>query len=133
MAGNYGWTYQQILRFYYPGMDLKKVTYTFSLPKALSQSFLATPGPAATPTPRPTAMPLLSTPGPNQFIVAVNNIGVNSYLNMRAEPNTQSSVLRQLYYGQQLIVLEDMGEWLKVQINDLTGYVMRSFVNPLNP
>ena len=131
MAGSYGWNYAQILRFYYPGMDLKTVKYTFKMPPALSQSFLATPGPAATPTPRPTAKPLLSTPAPNQWIAIVNNIGVNSTLNLRAESNTQSAILRQLYYGQQLIVLEDLGDWLHVRTDDITGYVMRSFVNPL--
>ena len=131
MAGNYDWNYLQILRFYYPGMDLKTLNYSFSLPKPLGQSFLSTPAPAATPTPRPTAQPLQTTPGPNQSLVIVDNIGVNSYLNLRAEPNTQSSVTKQLYYGQQLIVLEDLGEWLKVRMDDLTGFVMRSFVNPV--
>jgi len=130
MAGNYDWNYLQILRFYYPGMDLKTLNYTFAMPKALGQTFLSTPAPAATPTPRPTAQPLRSTPGPDQSMVIVNNIGVNSYLNLRAEANTQSAVLRQLYYGQQLIVLQDMGEWLQVRTDDITGYVMRSFVNP---
>lgn len=129
MARDYEWNYKQILRFYYPGMELKTLSYSFSLPKALSMDFLATPGPAATPTPRPTAMPLSQTPAPGEFIVAVTNIGVNSYLNMRAEPNTQSSVLRQLYYGQELIVTKDLGEWLQVRMDDMTGYVMRSFVH----
>ena len=34
----------------------------------------------------------------------ITTIGVNSYLNLRAEPSTQADVLRQLYYGQELIV-----------------------------
>ena len=129
MAGTYHWTYEQILRFYYPGMNLKPVQYSFTLPTPLSQSFLATPGPAATPTPRPTIMPVASTPGPGEYEVKVTNIGVNSYLNLRAEPSTQSDVIRQLYYGQALIVTAEEGDWIAVRTDDLTGYVMKDFVN----
>ncbi|MBR3740301.1 MAG: SpoIID/LytB domain-containing protein [Clostridia bacterium] len=128
MAGAYHWTYDQILRFYYPGMRVETVNYTFTIPTPMARSFLTTPGPAATPTPRPTIQPLTVTPGPGQYIVAVTNIGINSYLNMRAEPSTQAEVLRLLYYGQQLIVLEEGDQWLTVRIDDLTGYVMKDYV-----
>ena len=128
MAGVYHWSFDQILRFYYPGMAVGKAEYTFVMPTPLSSRFLATPGPAATPTPRPTVMPVQSTPGPQEYAVEVTNIGVNSYLNLRAEPNTQSGVLRQLYYGQRLIVTAENGDWLTVRTDDLTGYVMREFV-----
>ena len=131
MAGAYDWTYQQILRFYYPGLEFKALNYAYTLPTPICSYFLATPGPAATPTPRPTLMPVSATPAPGQYLVAVTNIGVNSYLNLRAENNTQSSVLRQLYYGQQLLVIEELGEWLKVQTDDAVGYVMASFVHKI--
>ena len=131
MAGVYHWTYEQILRFYYPGMSLQKMQYTFALPTPLSQRFLATPGPAATPTPRPTLMPQSATPGPGEYRVKVTNIGVNSYLNLRAETNTQSAVLRQLYYGQELLVLRELGDWLMVKTDDAEGYVMAEFVNKI--
>ena len=84
--------------------------------------------PAATPTPRPTLAPLLQTPGPNEYTVKVTNIGATSYLNLRAEPNTKSAVLSQLYYGQPLLVLQEQGEWLQVKTDELTGYVMAEFV-----
>ena len=128
MARLYRWTYDQILRFYYPGMELETVNYTFSMPSKLDSRFLATPGPAATPTPRPTVMPVLTTPGPREYKVRVTNIGVNSYLNLRAQPNTQAEVIRQLYYGQELIVTDEAGDWLTVHTDDLTGYVMKEFV-----
>ena len=128
MAGHYQWTCEQILRFYYPGMTVKAQTYSFVLPAPLSAAFLATPGPAATPTPRPTLMPVSATPGPSEYKVRVTNIGVNSYLNLRAEPSTQADVLRQLYYGQELIVVSENGDWLAVRTDDLNGYVMRDFV-----
>ena len=128
MAAVYHWKYDQILRFYYPGMQVSAVKYTYATPTALDRTFLTTPGPAATPTPRPTPQPLTQTPAPGQYMVSVTNIGVNSYLNMRAAPNTQAEVLRQLYYGQQLIVLEEGEQWLKVALDDLIGYVMKDFV-----
>lgn len=128
MAGAYHWTYDQILRFYYPGMRVEAVSYTYALPTPLERSFLTTPGPAATPTPRPTPQPLTVTPSPGQYRVTVTNIGVNSYLNLRAEPSTQAEVLRQLYYGQELIVLAEVEQWLKVRTDDLTGYVMKDYV-----
>ena len=128
MAGIYRWNYEQILRFYYPGMQLETVSYTAQLQPKLDARFLTTPGPAATPTPRPTVMPVLSTPGPQEYKVKVTNIGENSYLNMRAQPSTQSDVIRLLYYGQELIVLHEDGDWLTVRTDDLNGYVMKEFV-----
>ncbi|MBR5108672.1 MAG: SpoIID/LytB domain-containing protein [Clostridia bacterium] len=131
MAGLYRWTYDRILQFYYPGMKLETIAYTFSMPQKLDSRFLATPGPAATPTPRPTVMPVLATPGPREYKVRVTNIGVNSYLNLRAQPNTQAEVLRQLYYGQELIVTEETEDWLTVHTDDLSGYVMKEFVQKI--
>ena len=128
MAGEYKWNYEQILHFYYPGMTLQRMDYSFRLPAAVQDAFLATPGPAATPTPRPTPVALSATPGPAEYQVTVSNIGVTSYLNLRSEPNMQSSVLQQLYYGQALIVVQEEGDWLKVRLNDLTGYVMAQYV-----
>ncbi len=131
MAGLYRWNYEQILRFYYPGMQLETVNYTSSLQPKLDARFLATPGPAATPTPRPTVMPVLSTPGPQEYKVKVTNIGENSYLNMRAQPSTQSDVIRLLYYGQELIVTHEDGDWLTVHTDDLNGFVMKEFVQKI--
>ena len=128
MASQYGWNYKQILSFYYPGMSVETYSYTHKMPETVNSAFLTTPGPPATPTPRPTAIPLLSTPAPGQTVVTVTNIGVTSYLNLRAQPSTSSDVLRQLYYGQKLIVIKDMGEWLHVRMDNAEGYVMKEFV-----
>lgn len=128
MASNYNWNYQQILHFYYPGISITPYKYTYTMPEKIDSAFLATPGPAATPTPRPTAMPLASTPAPGQSLVSVDNIAINSYLNLRAEPTTASGVLRQLYFGQRLIVVADLGDWLRVRMDDVEGYVMKEFV-----
>ena len=129
MAGAYGWTYEQILKFYSPKMTLKQNTWTDAQPTAVNAEFLTTPGPAATPTPRPTAIPLTEDAKDGEYIVTVTNIAANSYLNLRAKPDTTSDVLMRLYFGQELIVTSRYDErWLCVRLNGLSGYVMEEYV-----
>ena len=133
MAGVHQWTFDRILQFYYPGMNIGKVDSACALPSPVKAAFLATPAPAATPTPRPTAYPIKTTPGPQEYTVWVTNIAENSYLNLRSQNNTQSSVLEQLYYGQQLIVEKELGDWLQIRTDGKTGFVMKEFVNSEKP
>ena len=129
MAKQYHWTYDQILRFYYPGLAFRKTDTQVTPAPALSAKYLTTPGPAASPTPRPTLMPVTQTLQPGEWLAIVNQIGQNSYLNLRAQPSTDSDVLRQLYYGQQLIVTEKLNDdWLRVKTDGAEGYVMAQFV-----
>lgn len=129
MAGNHGWTYEQILRFYYPGVTLKKVNTTASMQPPVSMDYLTTPGPAATPTPRPTLMPVSQPVQEGEWKVKVTQINVNSSLNMREKPDTSSEILRVLYYGQELIASEKLPDgWIKVRTDVLEGYVMEKFV-----
>ena len=129
MAGQYQWTYDQILRFYYPGMTVKHVNTQVTLPPAIEARFLATPGPAATPTPRPTLVPIPTELKAGEWRARVTQIAVNSYLNLRSAPNMEADVLRQLYYGQEMIVEEQLSDgWLKVRIDTLNGYVMEQYV-----
>lgn len=129
MAGNYGWTYEQILRFYYPGVTLKKINTATALQPPVAMDYLTTPGPAATATPRPTLMPVTQGMIEGEWKVKVTQINVNSSLNMRENPDTSSEILRVLYYGQELIVSERLPDgWLKVRTDVLEGYVMEKFV-----
>ena len=129
MAANYGWTYEQILRFYYPGMTLKATSTAVALPSPLAPAFLTTPGPAATPTPRPTLMPATQALKEGEWRVRVTQIGVNSSLNLRSAPSMEADILRLLYYGQELIVEKALPEgWLKVKTDVTEGYVMEKFV-----
>ncbi len=122
-------TFAQILEFYYPGMTLVKMKSQASPQPPIDAAFLATPGPPATPTPRPTLMPLTQTPGPNEWQAKVTLIAENSTLNLRGEPSLAGPVVRQLYYGQKLLVLEELPDgWLKVKTDAMEGYVMASFV-----
>lgn len=132
MAGQYGWTYDQILRFYYAGLALKKTDTQVTLPPAVSAAFLTTPGPAATPTPRPTLMPASDQLKAGEWRVKVTQISANSSLNLRSAPSTASDVLRVLYYGQELLA-SPCGEegWIKVRTDVTEGYVMEKFVEKI--
>ena len=91
--------------------------------------YLTTPGPAATATPRPTLMPVTQEMQSGEWKVKVTQIGVNSSLNMRENPDTSSTILRVLYYGQELIASERLADgWIKVRTDVLEGYVMEKFV-----
>lgn len=131
MALNYGWTYEQILRFYYPGMEIGTIRYVYTAPTSLPMDFLATPGPAASPTPRPTLMPATAQLNSGEFKVVVNQIDTNSYLNLRLEPSASAPVVRQLYYGQELIVTGVQEDWLQVKTDAVQGYVMTQFVEKI--
>ena len=133
MAQEYGMSCESILAFYYPGAVFRKSSFTgYVLPSPVAAVFLATPGPAATPTPRPTLMPVEKTAARALYLASVTNIGENSYLNLRASPSMNAPVLRQLFYGQTLCVLEDTGDgWLRVCTDDAEGYVSAAFVEAM--
>jgi len=129
MAANYGWPYEEILKFYYPGVTLKRINTSYTPQPAVSADYLTTPGPAATPTPRPTLMPTTQTLGEGEWRVKVTQIATNSSLNLRQHPNTSSDILRVLYYGQDLIAVERLADgWIKVKTDVIEGYVMEKFV-----
>ncbi len=135
MAGAYGKTWREILAFYYPGLAFRENVLTAApTPSAVSDHFLVSPGPPATPTPRPTLMPVTESESMGLYTVSVVNIGVNSSLNLRSEPTMNGIILRQLYYGQPLVVLEECGDgWLHVKTDSAEGYVMQSFVERTLP
>ncbi len=132
MAGEYHWTLSQIWDFYYPGTFLRPVRYTRPGTPAptVDAVFLSTPGPAATPTPRPTLMPIDRIAKEDSVIYIVDRISAGSYLNMRSRPSTVAPVLRQLFYGQKLVLVEETdGLWIRVRTDDCDGYVMKEFVS----
>ena len=135
MAGQYGKNYQEILRFYYPGMTLSKVQAgAIPLPTAPA-ALAATLAPPATPTPRPTLMPATMTSDLPQgaYLASVTEIDDDSSLNLRAEPSQGAEVLRRLYKHQRLVVLETCEDpaWVKVKTDVIEGYVMVSFITPV--
>ncbi len=59
----------------------------------------------------------------NQYIVNANA------LNVRSEPNLESSILDVLPNGKFVTIQEEQGEWYKILHNGKTGYVQKAFVS----
>lgn len=132
MAQQHGKSYREILAFYYPGTSEQKHDAVPKPLASLDQAYLTTPGPKPTATPRPTLIPLNMTPAPGQYLVSVTGIARNSSLNLREGPSLSASILQPLFYGQQLLVLQEEADgWLKVAAEGIEGYVMASFVKRL--
>ena len=97
---------------------------------------MSTPAPAATPTPRPTIIPI-STDALGEedylYIASVEGIDDDSSLNLRAEPSMAGEILMRLYKHQQLLVMEVCEDeaWVHVRIGDFEGYVMVSFLESI--
>ncbi len=53
-------------------------------------------------------------------------------LNLRASPNTSSKIIGKLKKGSQLKVLQNSGEWHKVSLDGLNGWVSVKYVNSAN-
>ena len=132
MAGQYDMTYTEILSFYYPGITLMRYTEPEAVLPHVSSAFTKAADPPPTPTPRPTLMPVTEVAGEGQWYVRVDNIGENSWLNLRSEPSLSSDILLLLFKGQRLLVLERMPQegWLHVKTDVTEGYVMEEFTTP---
>ena len=134
MAGKYGKLFHEILAFYYPGMTLMRVQAGDPVLPTAQPELANSPAPPATPTPRPTLMPVTASQLPKgAYLASVEGIDDDSSLNLRAEPNTAAEVIMRLYKHQQLIVLEacEDSAWVRVKTDAVEGYVMVSFLSPM--
>lgn len=135
MAGQYGKTFTEILAFYYPGLTLMRAQSGDAVLPTVPAALSATLAPPATPTPRPTLMPVTAVDLPEgAYLAAVTEIDDDSSLNLRQEPTQAAEVLRRLYKYQQLIVLETCEDpaWVHVRTDVMEGYVMVSFLTPVD-
>ena len=122
--------FQEILAFYFPGAKIKQYTGE-PAPLPTPHPLLAQdPGPPPTATPRPTLMPVTEELPEGARLASVENIAEDSTLNLRAQPSAGAEILMRLYWGQQLIVLEQSGVpgWVHVKTDVVEGYVMESFL-----
>ena len=131
MAGTYSKTYQDILGFYYPGMELRQYPAEEISYAQVADNLAQTAGPAPSPTPRPTPMPLTIQAAEGQWIAVVSGIAENSSLNLRAAPGLNSDILLRLYKDQRLLVVERCEEegWVKVRTDVAEGYVMETYLS----
>lgn len=130
MAGQYNMTFDQILSFYYPGMTLMVAPSGAQVLSTAEPNLVNTPGPAATPTPRPTLMPVTGELPEGAWLASVEGVDDDSSLNLRSEPSMAGEILMRLYKHQQLIVLETCEEpaWVHVKTDTAEGYVMVEFL-----
>lgn len=49
-------------------------------------------------------------------------------LNLRKEASTESNILEQLNAGQKLEIIEKSGDWYKVRVNNITGFVHKEYI-----
>lgn len=63
---------------------------------------------------------------PYANIAIANNI--NSYLNVRKEPNSDSESVGKLYKNNAAVVLETVGDWYKITSGNVTGYIAAKYV-----
>ena len=56
-----------------------------------------------------------------------------STLNLRSGPSTSYSSLGKLSYGTKVEVISRSGDWSKVKVNGLTGYVSSQYLSSTNP
>ena len=130
MAEKYEKTFEDILAFYYPGMDLKQYPEQERIFVQAENALVSTAGPAPSPTPRPTLMPATVTAEEGQWYAKVTEISDDSSLNLRAEPSLNCEILMRLYKGQRLLVVERCVEegWVKVRTDVVEGYVMEKYL-----
>ena len=131
MAGTYSWTYDQILAFYYPGLDFNTHQYAQSILPEITEEVAATPRPTAEPTPAPTYVPVGDLPD-GAFYAEVALGSDASTLNLRAEPSTESQIIYTLTNGQPVIVLSDLGTgWVEISVGTMHGYVAAQYIRLL--
>lgn len=130
MAGKHGMTYQQILAFYYPGMELASFSSQADPLPTANISLMATPAPTPSPTPRPTLMPVSeSGVKAGEYLAVVSNIDADSSLNLRQTASLSAEVLRRLYKDQQLIVMGVSADgWAHVRTDVIEGYVRAEYL-----
>lgn len=86
----------------------------------------AAPTPSPTPVPTPVPTPTEEPIEPLNYITGhVNSNGVN----LREEPNTNSTILGAYSTGHNLLITGRNSEWYRVQIDGLTGFMARRFVS----
>ena len=115
-----GYTYDQILGFYYPGCV--RVLYTLDTPVTLTDA----PQPAMPEMPASTPVP--SAPGVTAWV----NTSSGS-LNLREAPTTGAKVLRSIPQCEQITVYEQENSWYRATYLGAEGYVMARYLSFSEP
>jgi len=128
MAGEYGKSWLEILMFYYPGMNLERISWDTpelesieKLPDSVGRA-----RPAPTPAPTPAPLPKLEK-GEYYAVVALES---SPSLNMREEAGTHSPVVTQLTNGRRIIVCGEADEngWVPAKTAEYSGFVKLEYL-----
>ncbi|MCR4621515.1 MAG: SpoIID/LytB domain-containing protein [Clostridiales bacterium] len=124
MAGKHHKEAEEILSFYYPGLEWYKIDWKQSslvplsaLPDSLGYA-------RAKPTPRPTQAPLPPLEDGEYYATVTATT-----LNVRTAPTTQSQIAALLYSGEKVIVTGQFEDnWVSFRTVELTGYVKADYL-----
>ncbi len=124
----------EIIRFYFPGSELRKINtqdLTFvPVPEILIPD-ISEDSDNTAPAPQSTLMPVSESHIPEgSYIASVEGIEDGSTLNLRSRPSMASQVVMRLMKHQRLIVLDelDVPGWAHVKTDAAEGYVMSSYL-----
>lgn len=129
MAGEYGFGWQDILKFYYPGMTLESIDWQTPPLTALDNLAPAMGRARPDPTPVPTPAPLPALEA-NERYAAVTLQSASSTLNVRETPSTAARVLDKLASGRRVIACgePDAEGWIQIRTAEFTGYVRSDYL-----
>jgi SpoIID/LytB domain protein len=128
MAGTAGFTWRQIIAFYYPGMTLAEMDYIRKPLQALDAlpENLGRARPRPTPEPTPAPLPALAA---GEYYARVTLGSKSSTLNVRAEPSTSAAIKGVIDHGARLIVMEELDSgWAHIKTAELEGYVSSEYI-----
>lgn len=121
-----GMTYDQILEFYYPGLVRTRYTMTRTILPPLESTGGASAAPVAPDAPDAPDAPVAPVADARSAVVVLGN-PLDS-LNLRAQADASSAILAAMAHGTQVTLLEQDGEWSRVQVGTLSGYVKTEFI-----
>ena len=128
MAQAYGMGYEEILKFYYPGMTLENANLEEHVPSDLDSAAKNLGAARPRPTPQPTPAPLPALTG-NEYYARVTLASKASTLNVRSQPSTSATAIAALDHGARLIVMEELADgWAHIKTAEVEGYVAMQYL-----
>ena len=126
MAGQYDKSCADILKFYYPGLSLERMTWSGDGLTSLMDVETAVGAARPRPTPTPSPAPLPKLRGGEHYA----RVTVTS-LNLREAPTTAARILDILDLGTRLIVSgeRDAEGWVPVRTGDFEGFVKEEYLS----
>ena len=116
---NLGYSYAQILGFYYTDVTRVRMEFARDIGGSVSGEPVAV---------EPTPAPVEDAQGVISRIEAHVRLDDSSErLNLREEPSTSADVLDKIPDGEEVEVLEE-GEWAKIEYDGKTGYVLNEYL-----